>query len=173
MRGTVIDPVGDSASTSFVPVSPDLVSGTIEVSGATLTLTATFAPGTLSQTQTLFNANLDTDENPATGFPSEPSSLGVDYFIRAVVPRNSTQARAFHVTGNASCLAVPCTLVGTSSVTFPTAEQARVIIPLTMLGNDDGRMNFEVIVLQYLTDDTTTPTLDTMPDRGQPPGVVR
>jgi hypothetical protein len=169
----VTDPAGDSVPTSSVAVSPDLVSGTVEISGGNLTLTVSFAPGTLSHTQTLFNANLDTDEDPATGFPSEPGSLGVDSFIRGVVPRNSTQATVFHVTGNSSCAAVPCTLVGTSTVTFQTADQVRVTIPLALLGNDDGRMKFEVIALQYLTDDTTTQTLDTMPDRGQPRGVVR
>lgn len=171
--GTVTDPVGDTVSTSLGGVSPDLVSGTIDISGGNLALTISFAPGTLSPTHTLFNANLDTDENAATGFPSQPGALGVDYFIRGVVPRNSTRATVSHVAGNGSCLAVPCTVVGTSSVTFPTADQVRVTIPLTSLGNDDGRMKFEVIVLQHLTDDTTTETLDRMPDRDRAPGVVR
>ena len=145
-------------------MSPDLVAGTIEVSDGNLTLTVSFAPGTLSQTQTQFFAYLDTDEDPTTG-ESVPNRIGADYVIDAVVPRNSNRALIRDGRRGQS--------VGTTSVTFPTADQARITVPLALLGNDDGRLTFEVIATQYLSDTATTGPLDWMPNLGLPPGVVR
>src|SRR5436309_11161918 len=109
LQGTVTDPQGDALSAlPSVSVSPDLVGATIEVASGNLTVTVSFAHGTLSQTQTVWYAALDTDENPATGRPGLVASipgnfgdtdlLGVDYEIAAVYPRNATQATIFRVT---------------------------------------------------------------------------
>lgn len=187
LRGTLTDPAGDSLpAPPGVPISPDLVSASIEVNGGNLTVTVSFAPGTLSSTQTLWYAVLDTDENVNTGRPGVPAPvpgnfgdtglLGVDYEIAAVYPRNSNQATIFHVTGTPP---VQPTIVGTAAVTFPSAETARVTVPLALLGNDDGRMTFKVMCQQWLTDSSTTITLsggsmlDYMPNLGQAAGVVR
>src|SRR5260221_10383938 len=122
-----------------------------------LVITVSFAPGTLSQTQTVWYAELDTDENPAPGRPGvvapvqgafgDTDLIGVDYEIAAVYPRNSTQATIFRVT---AAPPVQPTIVGTAAVT--TADTARVTVPLALLGNDDGRMKFKVVCQQWLSD---------------------
>jgi hypothetical protein len=174
LTGTVTDAAGDALPRPGVAVTPDLIGATIEVSGGNLTLTVTLAPGTLSQTQTLISAALDTDENPGTGSPgidsagSDAALIGTDYVINAVAPRNSAQALILRATGN-----YQFATAGTASVSFPSANQVRVIVPLSLLGNDDGRMKFKVACSQYLTDTTVTGITDFMPDVGLPSGVVR
>jgi hypothetical protein len=112
LRGAVTDPVGDSLRVAGVSISPDLVSATIEVSGANLTATVMFAPGTLSHPDTFVNVLLNTDENQATGH----TTFGWDYAITGVNPRGSTTARIVQALGSA----VPrlSTLVGTATLTF-------------------------------------------------------
>jgi len=186
LQGTVTDPAGDALSVApTVAISPDLVGANIQVTAGNLTITVSFTPGTLSQTQTVWYAELDTDQNPATGRPGivapvagifgDTDLLGVDYEIAAVYPRNSTQATIFHVT---AAPPVQPTIVGTASVSFPSADSARVTVPLTLLGGTDGHMKFKVVAQQWLTDSSTTillrgAFLDYMPDLGLPPGVVR
>jgi hypothetical protein len=58
-------------------------------------------------------------------------------------------------------------------VSFPAADQLRVVVPLAMLGNDDGRMKFKVTSAQFLTDTTATGITDYMPNAGAAPGQVR
>jgi hypothetical protein len=91
-----------------------------------------------------------------------------DYVINAVAPRNSTQALILRATGPYQFVAA-----GSAAVSFPTANQLRVTVPLTLLGNDDGRLKFKVVCSQYLSDTTVTGITDYMPDLGLPPGVVR
>lgn len=173
--GTVTDAAGDAVARPGVAVSPDLIAATIEVSAGNLTLTVTLAPGTLSHTDTLVSTVLDTDENPATGSPgidsgsTDASLFGTDYVINAVAPRGSAQALILKAVGNA----YQFTTVGTAPVSFPAADQLRVIVPLSLLGNDDGRLRFKVTSAQYLSDTTTTGITDYMPNAGAAPGVVR
>jgi hypothetical protein len=181
LRGTVTDPTGDSLpSLPSLPVSPDLVSAAIEVSDGTMTLTVSFVPGTLSPTATLFYAYLDTDEDPSTGRPGVPGPggtndvalIGSEYWIDALDPRLSNRAQIFRTTGGTQAN------FGSVNVTFPNADQARIEVPLTLLGNDDGRMRFKIVCQQWLTDSATTLTiygamLDYMPNLGEAAGVVR
>jgi hypothetical protein len=174
LQGAVMDSTGDSVAVPGVPISPDLLAGTVDVANGTVSLSVSFTPGTLSQTDTLFQVQFDTDENPSTGFPGEPGLLGIDYFVRAVVPRSSTRAALQRVFGTAPCSdAAPCPVVETADVAFPTPVEARVTFPLAALGNDDGRMTFKVIVEQWISDTAVSTVLDVMPDRGLLPGVVR
>ena len=46
-------------------------------------------------------------------------------------------------------------------------------IPLSMVGDDDGRLNFRVIAASYLGGNAFTAILDFMPDRGAAGIVVR
>jgi hypothetical protein len=61
-----------------VPTPPDLVHGTLDVSGGTLRVTVQFATGTLSPS-TVVTILLDTDQNPTTGY--NDTGYGVDYGI--------------------------------------------------------------------------------------------
>lgn len=157
-----------------MPVSPDLVGATVEVSDGTLTLTVTLAPGTLSRTETLISVSLDTDENTNTGSPGIDSGfgdaalMGTDYVINAVAPRSSAQAVILKATG-----VYQFATAGTAAAQFPAADQLRVTVPLTLIGSDDGRLKFKVVCSQYLSDTTTTGITDYMPDLGLFPGVVR
>jgi hypothetical protein len=63
-------------------------------------------------------------------------------------------------------------------VTLPSADTARLTVPLALLGNDDGRMKFKVVCQQRLTDSSTSITLsgsmlDYMSNLGEAAGVVQ
>ena len=182
LTGTVTDPAGDTTPPAALLVAPDLVAATLDVSGGNLTATVTFAPGTLSPTLTLTSILLDTDENPATGSPGVDSDgtdaalIGVDYIIDAVRPLGSGVALVLGSTGTPNqFVGVGAQFLGTGTipVSFPTADQMRLTVPLSMVGNGDGRMTFKVVVRAYLSANQTTAITDYMPNVGLPPGVVQ
>jgi hypothetical protein len=157
--------------TPVVAVPPDLVGATIDVTSGNLTGTISFAPGTLSHTNTLACFMLDVDENASTGAPGtggDPGG-GYDYSICAVVPRNSTTAQVSRLGGGVS------TPVVSVPATFPTADQVRFVVPLSLLGNDDGRMAFRVEAMQWVDDPAivNTGAIDWMPDLTRPQALVR
>jgi hypothetical protein len=162
-RGNVTDPTGDARNPR---PSPDLADATLEISGGTFTITVSFAPGTLSTQDVLCIVSLDTDENQATGDVEANGLRGADYQIYFVRPRASALALVYKVGTNSST-------APTVPVTFPSANQARVSFPMSLLGNDDGRMAFNLFVRQWVNDNGTTATLDTMPDAGLPAAVTR
>jgi hypothetical protein len=173
LRGTVTDPFGDSVRLSSIPISPDLVGATIEVANGSVTITVSFASGTLTQPDAYIVVSLDTDQNPATGYPgvstggTDAGVIGGDYLVYIVDPRGSTRVAIAHAIGMAE------TTVGTATVAFPSSDVAQVTFPLSLLGSTDGHMNFKVTASQWLSASTYTAVLDVMPDVGLPPGVVR
>ena len=177
LTGTVTDRISDALVVPDVFVSPDLVAGTLEVSAGNLTITVSYAYGTMSQTRTMFFAYLDTDQNPATGNPGVPAVGGVadadligsDYAINGVSPADSGRASVHRASGSGSLQTI-----SSVPVIFPGADQIRVVVPLTLLGNDDGRMNFKVICHQWLSPEPPTSTvLDYLPDVRASVGTVR
>ena len=174
LRGAVTDPAGDRLAVLGLTISPDLIGATIDVSGGTATIVVTFARGTLERTFTLFSVLLDTDENPATGNSgvlADGTTFGWEYAISGVNPQGTTTAQIVHALGPAQPGQV--TPVGTATVTFPNDDQARITVPLGIVGNDDGRMNFKVNCQQWITTSSATGVLDWMPDVGLPPAQVR
>jgi hypothetical protein len=180
LTGSVTDPVGDTVilpvvrnGVSLTPVvsSPsDLVAATVQVSGGNLTATISFAPGTLSHSDTFACLMLDLDENAATGTESASGDvrLGYDYSICAVVPRGSTTAQVSRLGSGAA------QSVGSAAVTFPSAAKASFTVPLTLLGGNNGRAAFKVSSMQWVDAPiVNTGTLDWMPDLGQPAGTLR
>ena len=167
-RGTLTDPAGDASPGRGFPTSPDLVGVTIEASAGNLIVTVSFAPGTLPS-----NVNcsviLDIDENSATGRPYGfgAGRMGIDYDITFMRPRDSSRARIGFDPGQGS------REIGTAAVTFPTANQTRIVIPLSLLGNDDGHLAFAVTV--HEEPDATGASLvkDWMPELQVAPGRVR
>jgi hypothetical protein len=148
--GRVIDPIGDIQSDPRVPVSPDLTDADVRASGGVLSITLTFAPGTVSPPSDIFSfVVLDTDENPATGFAGvdalgiaggrDNGVIGVDYMIWFVNPRGSTVAEVFR-TGPTGVLE----RVGTTGVSVQSMNQFVVGVPLSLLGGDDGHLGFKV-----------------------------
>jgi hypothetical protein len=174
LTGRLTDPAGDAVPRPSIAVAPDLVSALVEVTGGTMTISIALASGTLSPSQTMCSVLFDTDENAATGSPGVDSSasdaalIGVDYSINAVSPRGSMQAQLYRATGPNQF-----TVIGTAGVLFVGPDQFRIGVPLTALGNDDGRLRFSLDCAQWLTDTTTTGVTDYMPDLGTPPALVR
>ena len=179
LTGSAIDATGDAVLTPVlrggvtlmpvVAVLPDLVSATVTVSGGNLTATISFAPGTLVQADTSACLLLDVDENPATGAVSSEPSLGYDYSICAVNPPRSATGQVSRLGGGIA------TGIGSVAATFPTANQISFTAPLSLLGNDDGRMAFKVQVIKYVDDPVilNTSPIDWMPDIGKPGALIR
>lgn len=183
LTATVADPAGDAVVGAVVrngvtilpvvPVPPDLVGATITVSGGILTATISFAAGTLSHADTLTCLMLDADENVNTGTRGTQNevAIGYDFSICGVNPRLSTTAQVSRLgTGTGMLVSI-----GTAAVTFPSADQLRFTVPLSMLDNDDGRMAFKVNAMQFVDDATVfnTGPIDWMPDIGRPAGLIR
>ena len=180
MPGSVADPVGDASPFPSVQVSPDLVAVTVGTDGMSLIVEVRFAPGTFNAT-TLTQVNLDTDQNPDTGSPGVDSEqndsdlmgvefiiniggnrlvLGTGIFAPAVVLQFAGQPNSFTPVGNVQAEVL--------------AQGYRVSVPLTLLNNVDGRINFKVTTFALL--DPSVPSftgiLDYMPNLGLPPGVA-
>lgn len=175
LHGSLTDAVGDASAPSSVPLHPDLASATLEVAGGILTITVTYATGTWSTTRSVWFVVLDLDENPATGFADVPVSasqpivetFGWEYQITAVDPAETSTGGLTRALGPASF-----SRVGTVPVTFPRPDAVEVAIPLSMLGNDDGRLRFRVMAAQWSSSHSAALT-DVMPEAGQPAGTVR
>ncbi len=61
-------------------------------------------------------------------------------------------------------------------MTFPSADQARFALPLSLLGNDDGRLAFELTAWQCADLAGRTQSigeLDYMPNLRDTPGLTR
>lgn len=177
---SVTDPVGDTVVlpvlrsgvllTPFVAVPPDLVAATVTANAGSVTATVSFAPGTLSRTDTFACVMLDVDENAATGSPSAGGDvrLGYDYSVCAVVPRGSATAQVSRLD------ATGAVGIGSAPATFVSTDQFRVTVPLSLLGNDDGRVAFKVSSMQWVDEPIlNTGAIDWMPDLGRAAGLVR
>jgi hypothetical protein len=172
LRGVVSDPAGDAHRTSANP--PDLTSATIEVANGSVSITVDYTPGSVSASDVYIVVVLDTDMNPATGYPgvtggaTDSSLIGGDYLISIpMAPASSVVA----ITRATSATAL--TRVGTTTVSFGATE-AQLSFPLALLVGTDGHMAFKVVSAQYLNGTTsTTGVSDIMPDAGLPPGLVQ
>ena len=172
--GRLTDPSGDTVSRSSVAVSPDLVAAAIEVGSGTVDVAVALAAGTLSQSQTMCAVLFDTDENASTGSPgvdgdaSDASLMGVDYMLNAISPRDSMRAQVLRATGPNQF-----TVVGSTPVVLTSPQQFRLSLPLSALGNDDGRLRFSLTCSQWISDTTVSGITDYMPDLGTTPALVR
>lgn len=163
--GNVSDPVGD-----FINGPPDLVSGSVCIDTEdNAVLSVTFADGTsLSDILAVFV--LDTDQNPATGFPgvdaanNDSALIGSDFQVWIYGSAFQGAADVFDSLVN---------LVGTVPVNY-LGTTSTATVPLSMLGDDDGSMNFKIITAQQLSESPliTTTIRDYMPDLGIAPGAV-
>ena len=59
----VTDPVGDAVASPGVPNPSDMVRGTVDVIGGSVTFAIQFAPATLDRQTTRLTIELDTDQN--------------------------------------------------------------------------------------------------------------
>jgi len=164
----VADTIGDAVVSAGVPNPPDLVHGTADVSGASVTFSIQFAPGTFDRQSTVALIQLDTDQNPSTGIVAA-TGVGIDYILSLSAASNQVRIQqalpASCATGGV-CYAdvgVAALSVGTDSMT--------TTVPLATFGNASGRLNYRVFAY-FLPQPTATVVADTMPDITLPPANV-
>jgi hypothetical protein len=164
LHGEVSDPIGDVGDRPYPNVAnpPDLVHATAGVVAGNITFTVQLAPGTFDPGTILLIINLDTDQNPSTGQAPD----GVDYIV-SMGDGQGNQALVGKYTGPLNF-----STVGNVPVSF-MADGMMVAVPLSLLGNADGRMNFRVISFIHLPGMLTSAALDSLPDSGLPPGRVQ
>src|SRR5262245_25572815 len=159
----ITEAAGDAVASADVPTPPDLIRATLDVGNGNLRVTFQFAPGTLGPS-TVVTILLDTDQNPATGF--NDTGYGIDYGVSLYA---STAAFIQKANPSSCASGGNCyTYVGTASVSLGTDTMATTI-PLSMLGNADGRLTYRVFAGAPATQTITT---DVMPDITLPPTHV-
>jgi hypothetical protein len=160
-RGTVTDATGDAATCCpVIAVAPDLVSGGITITdGGTAILSVRFSPGTFDPNTTTVGFLLDTDQNAASG--GDFTGMGLEYIVDFGSEYFSGFAFILRYEGFGEygpyVPAAPVSIVNNGM---------EVALPLSLLGGDDGRMNFRVYVQTQVSEDGFTTILDYMPDRG-------
>ncbi|HMD34412.1 MAG TPA: hypothetical protein VKH42_05570 [Vicinamibacterales bacterium] len=155
------DSTGDAVVSAGVPTPPDMVHGTLDVSGGNLTVTVQFAPGTLDPQTTRLTVQLDTDQNAGTGVPPG-NGLGIDYVLD-VWPRTS-QTIVQRATPATCVIGAGCYAdAGTVGVTVGTNTMTATV-PLSMLGSGSGPMNYRIVA--YASPQSSVPAVvaDQMPD---------
>jgi hypothetical protein len=151
-RGTASDAAGDAASRNGER-SHDLTGATFEVASGQVTLTVTFAPGTLSGADGAWAAFLDTDENVNTGDPYGLTA-GMDY---AVVALGSSGAVVRYASGSSGVE------VARTAITQLSDTNVRTTFPLSAL-NDDGRFLFSLFSVWLSADGLDGEIADVMPE---------
>jgi hypothetical protein len=173
LTGSLTDTVGDALPVAAVP--PDVTGATLTVESGALIVDISFASGTFSTDRTAFSLFLDTDEKQTTGYQAaagvgaEAYLTGWEYVIRGLHAADSTSAAIYHAEAIAGS---SLTFVDTVAVTFPAAGRARVVVPLSRLGNDNGRLWFRFVALDKGVDGVLR-SADYMPEAGQASGIVR
>lgn len=163
---SVTDVTGDAGAPINTAPAPDLSGVTMSLAQSTVVADVTFAPGTLSQSLTNVLIVFDVDESASTGTPGidaagdDAAGFGTDYFIQCVGGQCEVR------TGSG------LTVTGTVSASYPGSGQMHVVIPLTMIGNDDGRLRFKVLARQSLTGGGVTGVLDIMPNVGTAAAIL-
>lgn len=166
LRADVMDALGDTGAFAGVAVPPDLRSGSIEITpGNLMLITVRCGSGTFNPATTAIQFDLDVDQNPVTGSPFE--GLGLDYIINMGSLFYGNQAQVMRFVGGTQYQ-----VVGNVPISI-VADGIDVGIPLSLIGNDDGRLNFRVIASSQLGANSFSTILDYMPDRGVPAAVVQ
>lgn len=143
LHSEVSDSKGDALPDPGVPVSPDLVHGTVDVSGGNITVTIQFAPGTLDRATSRVTIELDTDQNATTGIRTT-NGLGVDYVVD--FSASADQAAILKAVPTTTCTATdPCYMqVGVAPLSL-LADGVVVTAPLSLIGSADGRSSFRIL----------------------------
>jgi hypothetical protein len=110
--------------------------------------------GTCSGQRTYFLIELDTDQDASTGAVGG-NGLGFDYLVNT----NRSSVAAVGRFGG------PFSDVPVSFVT----DGVSVTVPLSMIGNDDGRLNFRILAYG----DPNLAGGDVMPDDNLPPAHIQ
>jgi hypothetical protein len=143
------DPSGDAISDLRVQKSPDIVLGIVDVVAGSVAFKLRLRSDTFDPATTRFAVDLDTDQNQSTG------GSGLEYYV-FIFPAGGRGADVARTTN------ISHTVVGTVAVAFVT-DGCDVTVPLSLLGNDDGRFDLRVRVY---AEPALPVVLDLMPDAG-------
>ena len=170
---TVTDPDDDAVASENDDPDPDLISASVTSNGTDLHLSVRFKPGTFDQTLTGAAFALDTDQDPATGTPGTTSGcetdaeeLGVDFQLEM----GADLGLGALLLGFSGCNTISSNVMVPGAVAF-AADGMDAVVPLAMLGGDDGLLNFKVVMFEQVGGGFNTGILDTMPDTGLPAGT--
>jgi hypothetical protein len=156
LRGEVTDPSGDALADARIASSPDLVRASLDAWTRSITVAVRVSAGTFASQTTRFIVLLNTDQNPTTG----TGPLGIEYFVRM----GGILGNRVDIVGSDGDV-----VVGSVTASF-VANGIDAVVPLTLFGNDDGRLDFKV----FASAGPVWPDiLDRMPDEGLPPGRVQ
>lgn len=158
------------------PGNPDLSSGTITITGGNAIISLRFFPGTFNPATTIAQVQLDTDQNPGTGYPGSDTTQVDDAGV--IGPE-------FFVTlggGGATALIQDSSFnnIGTVGPVTYSANGLDVTVPLATLSSN-GRMNFKVVAYTMPLGGPPTAIQDYLPVIASanadgsvtpPPGVV-
>lgn len=148
------DPKGDVRDPS-APVQNDIISTSATYDRASLTFTINFAehvfpPNTNDPRSLIGFIEIDSDQNPATGEPPIVNAfgppkmdMGVDFQISLIsesIRPGTVEMRSKQAGGIA--------IVGRVPIVF-TDKSLSVIVPLALLGSDNGLVNYAVGVGEY------------------------
>ncbi len=169
--GLITDPPGDAVRDPRANPAPDIVSASIAVSGGVARFSVRFAPGAFDRTTTYVVFHLDTDQNPATGVQGG-NGVNVDYGIPGVdyIVTFGSSLRGQDVFVTRFDGGFRGTAAGVVTTTQDGLDAA---VPLSLLGNDDGRLNFKLFA-QFLVvgSQVTTVTTDIATNVGATVGTT-
>jgi len=155
------------------------------VDGGNLNISVRYAAGTFNSTTSETQVVVDIDENPATGSPgvdsgcvNDAASMGLDYIINTGGEYDDDNVLVYKHAGGSACNSwnAPA-IVGTRTVVFAGEFPVGVdmVVPLSALGGDTGRLKFKVVGATSISDvcgSCSTSVQDYMPDVGSSPGQV-
>lgn len=152
------------------PSVADLFSANATASGGNLRLNLRFS-GAFDSSAAYATVALDTDENVATGYPgvhpaagdADSGIIGTDFLIQISSGCLGATAQFLAHTGPPLNT---FTEVGTAPVSFLLGRGMDLDIPLTLLGNDDGKLRFKAASWTTNSDCTLAAVRDALPNTG-------
>ncbi|MGH9672389.1 MAG: hypothetical protein ACRD44_04355, partial [Bryobacteraceae bacterium] len=166
LTGLATDMEGDALRVQQVNPSPDLISSFVSVFNGVVRFQVRFAPGTFNRSTTEVEISIDLDQNPATGDNSQVAQIEA-LTGRELILSMGSDANRDMAFGRPFINAIQAF----SSPVMYVTDGIDTAVPVKMLGNDDGRLNFR-IVARHRVPNLITNELDRMPNRGLAPGTT-
>ena len=145
VRDSSVDALPDSR----VAVAPDIVLAIVDIGADTVAFKLRHRPGSFDPATTRFAIDLDIDQNASTG------TGGIEYSV-FIFPAGGRGADVVETS------TAGATVVGMVPVNF-VSDGCDVVIPLSLLGHDDGRFDFRVRVYAQ---PALPAVVDSLPDVG-------
>ena len=158
----VTDPSGDGGSA-------DVISATLDIAGGEMRARIVLTPGSFQADSMLLVFNLDTDENPATGYTSaNPGHVGFGIDCQIQLGKYASNTRAARVSRweNGGFIAAA------NATLTVIANGYEATLPGEAC-DDDGPALLKVDAFRQLSAQSWTTRQDWAPDPGQPPVPLR